>query len=52
MFEYGRYTPYVLTCYGIAGAVLAGLVIWSVIRVVNARRKLAAVEDETREKTP
>lgn len=44
MFDYGRYTPYVLTCYGIAGAVLVGLIVWSVLRVSSARKKLDAIE--------
>lgn len=44
MFDYGRYTPYVLTCYGIAGAVLVGLIVWSVLRVTSARKKLEAIE--------
>lgn len=48
MFDYGKYTPYVLTSYGIAAVVLAGLIIWSLIRLSRARRKLAEAEkDET-----
>ena len=49
MFDYGRYTPYVLTCYGIAGAVLIGLIIWSILRVSSAKRKLDAMEADGRE---
>lgn len=49
MFDYGRYTPYVLTCYGIALAVLAGLIVWSIARVANAKKRLDAIETE---KTP
>jgi heme exporter protein CcmD len=49
MFDYGKYTPYVLTSYGIAAVVIAGLIIWSVMRLSNARRKLAEAE---REDTP
>lgn len=44
MFEYGRYTPYVLTSYGIAAVVVIGLVAWSVMRVINAKKKLEAIE--------
>ena len=40
MFDYGRYTPYVLTSYGIAAAVIIGLIVWSVVRVTNAKKKL------------
>jgi heme exporter protein CcmD len=48
MFDYGKYTPYVLTSYGIAAVVLTGLIIWSVMRLSRARRKLAEAEkDET-----
>lgn len=46
MFDYGKYTPYVLTSYGIAAVVIIGLIIWSVVRVSNARRKLAEAERE------
>jgi heme exporter protein CcmD len=44
MFDYGRYTPYVLTSYGIAVAVIIGLIVWSVVRVTNAKKKLEAIE--------
>lgn len=44
MFDYGKYTPYVLTSYGIAAVVIIGLIVWSVVRVSNARRKLAEAE--------
>jgi heme exporter protein CcmD len=46
MFDYGKYTPYVLACYIAAGVILAGLIVWSVWRLANARRKLDAVEKE------
>ena len=46
MLDYGRYTPYVLTAYGIAAVVLAGLIVWSVWRVGRARRKLEAIEPQ------
>ncbi|MFT3722597.1 MAG: heme exporter protein CcmD [Hyphomonadaceae bacterium] len=49
MLDYGRYTPYVLTCYGVAGVVLIGLIVWSIVRVSNAKKKLDAMETE---KTP
>ena len=48
MFDYGKYTPYVLTSYGIAAVVIVGLIVWSVVRLSNARRKLAEAErDDT-----
>jgi heme exporter protein CcmD len=48
MFDYGKYTPYVLTSYGIAAVVIIGLIVWSVVRLSNARRKLAEAErDDT-----
>lgn len=48
MFDYGKYTPYVLTSYGIAAVVIIGLIVWSVLRLSNARRKLAEAErDDT-----
>ena len=46
MFDYGKYTPYVLTSYGIAAVVLTGLIIWSVMRLSNALRKLAEAEKD------
>jgi heme exporter protein CcmD len=46
MFDYGKYTPYVLTSYGIAAVELTGLIIWSVMRLSNARRKLAEAEKD------
>jgi heme exporter protein CcmD len=46
MFDYGKYTPYVLTSYGIAAVVITGLIVWSVVRVNNARRKLAEAEKD------
>jgi heme exporter protein CcmD len=48
MFDYGKYTPYVLTSYGIAAVVITALIVWSVVRLSNARRKLAEAErDDT-----
>lgn len=44
MFDYGKYTPYVLTSYGIAAVVIVGLLIWSVLRVTNAQKKLTEAE--------
>lgn len=44
MFDYGKYTPYVLTSYGIAAVVLTALIVWSVVRLSHARRKLAEAE--------
>ena len=44
MFEYEKYTPYVLTSYGIALVVIFGLLGWSVMRLTRASRKLAEAE--------
>lgn len=39
-----KYAPYVLACYGIAIAVIAGLTLWSVLRLSAAKKKLDALE--------
>ncbi|HOY76181.1 MAG TPA: heme exporter protein CcmD [Hyphomonadaceae bacterium] len=52
MFDYGRYTPYVLTSYGIAAAVIIGLIVWSVVRVTNAKKKLEAIEPTKKDAAP
>jgi heme exporter protein CcmD len=52
MFDYGRYTPYVLSAYGIATVVLVALVVWSVRRVINAKKKLDAIEAAEKEARP
>lgn len=52
MLDYGRYTPYVLTSYGIAAAVIIGLIVWSVVRVTAAKKKLDAIEGVTKDATP
>jgi len=49
MFD--KYAPYVFSAYGIAALVLGGLVVWSVLRLVHARRKLDVIEPR-KEKTP
>lgn len=52
MFEYGRYAPYVLSSYGIAAIVLIGLIVWSVVRVTNAKKKLEAIEPTKKDPAP
>ena len=47
MPEFDKYAPYVWTCYAIAGAVLLGLMVWTVWRAREARRRLDAVESDT-----
>ena len=42
--ELVKYAPYIYAAYGIAIAVFAGLVIWSVLRVSAAKKKLDALE--------
>jgi heme exporter protein CcmD len=44
MFDYDKYTPYILTSYGIAAVVIFGLLGWSVMRLSKARRKLNEAE--------
>jgi heme exporter protein CcmD len=46
MFDYGRYTPYVLACYIVAGVVLIGLIAWSVWRLDRARKRLDELEKD------
>jgi heme exporter protein CcmD len=50
MLDYGRYTPYVLSAYGIAMAILVALVAWSILRLVNAKKKLDAIEGAQKDK--
>lgn len=52
MFDYGRYTPYVLSSYGIAAIVLIGLIAWSVVRVTSAKKKLEAIEPTKKDAAP
>jgi heme exporter protein CcmD len=55
MFDYEKYTPYVLTSYGIAIAVLLGLIVWTTLRLARARRKLSdaeAADVEARDSKP
>jgi heme exporter protein CcmD len=42
MFD--KYAPYIFSAYGITAAILGGLVLWSVVRVIQAKKKLDAVE--------
>ena len=51
MLDYGRYTPYVLTSYGIAAVVIIGLIVWSVVRVTAAKKKLDAIEGAAKDAT-
>ena len=51
MLDYGRYTPYVLTSYGIASVVIVGLIVWSVVRVTAAKKKLDAIEGAAKDVT-
>jgi heme exporter protein CcmD len=47
MFD--KYAPYVFSAYGIAALVLGGLIVWSVMRLARARRKLDAIEPRNEE---
>jgi heme exporter protein CcmD len=42
--ELVKYAPYIYAAYGIAIAVLVGMVIWSVLRIRQAKKKLDALE--------
>jgi heme exporter protein CcmD len=42
--ELDKYAPYIFSAYGIAIAVLAGVVSWTVLRSLNAKKKLDALE--------
>ena len=44
MFD--KYAPYIFSAYGITALVLGGLVIWSVARVAQAKKKLDAIEKD------
>lgn len=53
MFD--KYAPYVFSAYGIAALVLGGLIVWSVMRLARARRRLDAIEPRaglSREQAP
>ena len=39
-----KYAPYIYSAYGIAIAVLVGMVIWTVLRIRQAKKKLDALE--------
>jgi heme exporter protein CcmD len=41
---YDKYAPYVFAAYGVAALVLGALIIWSVWRLIAARRRLDALE--------
>lgn len=44
--QFDKYAPYIWSSYGIAAVVLGGLVLWTVWRVIDARKKLDAVEKD------
>jgi heme exporter protein CcmD len=39
-----KYAPYIFAAYGVAIVALAGLVLWTAWRAVQAKRKLDAAE--------
>jgi heme exporter protein CcmD len=43
---FDKYAPYIFWSYGIAGVILGGLVLWTIWRVANARKKLDGVEKD------
>jgi heme exporter protein CcmD len=51
--ELVKYAPYIYSAYGIAIAVLVAMVIWSVLRIRQAKKKLDALEaSEARSDAP
>lgn len=48
MPEFDKYAPYVWTCYLIAVVILGGLVVWTMFRAREARKRLDAVEDDSK----
>ncbi len=49
MPELDKYAPYILASYGIAVALVVGLTVWSILRVIAARKKLERLERSTTE---
>jgi heme exporter protein CcmD len=45
-----KYAPYIFSAYGIAIAVLAGVVIWTVLRSIAVKKKLDALEADEQKK--
>jgi heme exporter protein CcmD len=46
MPEFDKYAPYVWWAYGLAAAVLGGLIVWSLLRASRAKRELEAAEKD------
>ncbi len=46
MPQFDKYGPYVYAGYGVALAIIVGLIAWSILRAVAARRQLDAAESK------
>ena len=44
MPHFDKYGPYVYAGYGVALAIIVGLIAWSILRAVAAKRQLDAAE--------
>ncbi|MBI1361230.1 MAG: heme exporter protein CcmD [Alphaproteobacteria bacterium] len=42
--HFDKYAPYIWWGYAIATAILVGLVVWSILRVSSAKKKLDEIE--------
>lgn len=47
-----KYAPYILAAYGIAIVALVGLVAWTALRAISAKKKLDAAEAGEQKETP
>ena len=47
MPHFDKYGPYVYAGYGVALTVIIGLIVWSIFRLVSAKKKLDAAEDKS-----
>jgi heme exporter protein CcmD len=50
--EVAKYGPYIYSAYAIAIVALAGIVIWTVVRSINAKKKLDALESAEAKDAP
>ena len=44
MPEFDKYAPYVWWAYGVAGTIITLLIVWSVSRIREAKRKLDEID--------
>lgn len=49
MPHFDKYAPYIWWAYGVAAVILGGLVLWTILRITGAKKKLDAIEkDDTK----